>query len=144
MSWRIFQTSDTSEYSPLALSSLKLMLFLHLGAEIESILIEEMVSIDQELVKLGDEHFQFTKGGSTCVISVLTSTEIIVANIGDSPAIVFSSDGRLLCQSEDHNPDNRSEYARISALGANIVLSNEFGDLRVRHSLILTSLCSVA
>jgi len=69
-----------------------------LAEDIEKILIDEILYLDQQLVKMGDDLFLYTKGGSTCVVAVVTPSDIIVANVGDSPAIVFSSNGLLLCQ----------------------------------------------
>eukprot|EP01035_Chromulina_nebulosa_P018326 gene18326-24016_t len=100
--------------------------------EIESTLISEIILLDSELVNRGDSSFQYTKGGSTAVCVIVTPSHVIIANVGDSPAVAFTSSGKLLFQTEDHCPDNPKEFERVKKLGAEIACSNEFGDLRVQ------------
>ncbi|XP_016432630.1 putative protein phosphatase 2C 75 [Nicotiana tabacum] len=61
--------------------------------------------------------------GSTAVVAVLTEETIIVANCGDSRA-VLSRGGKHIPLSSDHKPDKRDERARIEASGGRVVFAN--------------------
>ena len=67
---------------------------------------------------------------------MITPTEIICANAGDSRA-VLSSGNNAIGLSEDHKPDNTDEEKRIRSAGhtvedarvdGNLALSRAFGD----------------
>ncbi|MCD7457839.1 hypothetical protein HAX54_036420 [Datura stramonium] len=61
--------------------------------------------------------------GSTAVVAVLTDETIIVANCGDSRA-VLSCGGRPIPLSYDHKPDGREERARVEACGGRVVFAD--------------------
>ncbi|KAH0702582.1 hypothetical protein KY285_016860 [Solanum tuberosum] len=61
--------------------------------------------------------------GSTAVVVVLTDETIIVANCGDSRA-VLSRSGSAIPLSYDHKPDKREERARIEACGGRVVFTD--------------------
>ncbi|XP_010317462.1 probable protein phosphatase 2C 75 isoform X1 [Solanum lycopersicum] len=61
--------------------------------------------------------------GSTAVVVVLTDETIIVANCGDSRA-VLSRSGSAIPLSYDHKPDKREERARIEARGGRVVFTD--------------------
>ncbi|KAF6160282.1 hypothetical protein GIB67_019051 [Kingdonia uniflora] len=61
--------------------------------------------------------------GSTAVVSVLTDDRILVANCGDSRA-VLSRGGIAIPLSEDHKPDRPDELARIEAAGGRVIYLN--------------------
>ncbi|XP_042485695.1 probable protein phosphatase 2C 75 [Macadamia integrifolia] len=58
--------------------------------------------------------------GSTAVVAVLTTDTILVANCGDSRA-VLSRGGRAIPLSTDHKPDRPDELARIEAAGGRVI-----------------------
>ncbi|KAK4350786.1 hypothetical protein RND71_030099 [Anisodus tanguticus] len=60
--------------------------------------------------------------GSTAVVAILTQESIIVANCGDSRA-VLSRAGRAVPLSCDHKPDKLSERARIEAYGGKVIFA---------------------
>ncbi|MCD9642347.1 hypothetical protein HAX54_029077 [Datura stramonium] len=60
--------------------------------------------------------------GSTAVVAILTDDTIIVANCGDSRA-VLSRNERAVALSFDHKPNKRDEYARIVAYGGRVIYS---------------------
>ncbi|XVF09731.1 hypothetical protein REPUB_Repub07fG0120600 [Reevesia pubescens] len=62
-------------------------------------------------------------GGSTAVVAVLTPEHIVVANCGDSRA-VLCRDGKAVPLSFDHKPDRSDELARIEAAGGRVVFVN--------------------
>ncbi|KAJ8752952.1 hypothetical protein K2173_008687 [Erythroxylum novogranatense] len=57
--------------------------------------------------------------GSTAVLSILTPEHIIVANCGDSRAVLCRR-GRPIALSFDHKPDRPDELARITAAGGRV------------------------
>lgn len=67
-------------------------------------------------------HPQLSLVGSTAVVSLLTQEYIIVANCGDSRA-VLCRDGKAIPLSVDHKPDREDERARIEALGGRILFA---------------------
>ncbi|KAK4734415.1 hypothetical protein R3W88_008676 [Solanum pinnatisectum] len=58
-------------------------------------------------------------GGSTVVLTILTEKTIIVANCGDSRAVLCRG-GRAMPLSIDHKPDIPEERARIEACGGHV------------------------
>ncbi|XP_077223258.1 protein phosphatase 2C family protein [Tasmannia lanceolata] len=61
--------------------------------------------------------------GSTAVVAVVDNHRIVVANCGDSRA-VLSRDRRAIPLSEDHKPDRPDELARIEAAGGRVIYLN--------------------
>ncbi|XP_022967975.1 probable protein phosphatase 2C 75 isoform X2 [Cucurbita maxima] len=59
-------------------------------------------------------------GGSTAVVAVLTPDHIVVANCGDSRAVLCRG-GRAIPLSNDHKPDRIDELARIEAAGGQVI-----------------------
>ncbi|KAK3180566.1 hypothetical protein Dsin_032512 [Dipteronia sinensis] len=59
-------------------------------------------------------------GGSTAVVAVLTAHHIIVANCGDSRAVLCRG-GRAVPLSHDHKPDRPDELQRIQAAGGRVI-----------------------
>ncbi|GMI83913.1 hypothetical protein HRI_002060500 [Hibiscus trionum] len=61
--------------------------------------------------------------GSTAVVAIVSSTRIIVANCGDSRAVLYR--GKLsMPLSLDHKPDREDEQARIEAAGGKVIQWN--------------------
>ncbi|XVE70646.1 hypothetical protein DITRI_Ditri10aG0088000 [Diplodiscus trichospermus] len=61
--------------------------------------------------------------GSTAVVAIVSSTLIIVANCGDSRAVLYR--GKLpMPLSVDHKPDREDEHARIEAAGGKVIQWN--------------------
>lgn len=58
--------------------------------------------------------------GTTAVVAVVNSWEIVVANCGDSRA-VLSRGGKVVPLSRDHKPDRHDEANRIDAAGGRVV-----------------------
>lgn len=67
-------------------------------------------------------HPQLSLVGSTAVVSLLTQEYIIVANCGDSRA-VLSRNGKAVPLSVDHKPDREDERTRIEASGGRILFA---------------------
>ncbi|KAI8564684.1 hypothetical protein RHMOL_Rhmol03G0200600 [Rhododendron molle] len=61
--------------------------------------------------------------GSTAVVALVTANHIVVANCGDSRAVLRRG-GRAVPLSEDHKPDRPDEFARIQACGGRVIYVN--------------------
>ncbi|XWS26653.1 hypothetical protein CRYUN_Cryun26dG0049000 [Craigia yunnanensis] len=76
--------------------------------------------------------------GSTAVVAIVSSTHIIVANCGDSRAVLYR--GKLpMPLSVDHKPDREDEHARIEAAGGKVIQwngSRVFGVLAMSRSIV--------
>uniref|UniRef100_A0ACD5TYR0 Uncharacterized protein n=2 Tax=Avena sativa TaxID=4498 RepID=A0ACD5TYR0_AVESA len=68
--------------------------------------------------------------GSTAVVAVVCSSHIIVANCGDSRAVLCRGKEPLPL-SLDHKPNREDEYARIEALGGKVIQWNGYRVLGV-------------
>jgi len=76
--------------------------------------------------------------GTTATVAVITPTEIVLANLGDSPALLFTKEGKLLHTTHDHTHDNLEERKRASwdyydddiswRIGTGLMVSRAFGD----------------
>jgi protein phosphatase 2C len=51
--------------------------------------------------------------GSTLVVAIVSSENIVLANCGDSRAVVIDSDGKILIETRDHKPEREDERIRI-------------------------------
>uniref|UniRef100_A0A7N0RHI9 protein-serine/threonine phosphatase n=1 Tax=Kalanchoe fedtschenkoi TaxID=63787 RepID=A0A7N0RHI9_KALFE len=68
--------------------------------------------------------------GSTAVVALVCSSHIIVANCGDSRAVLFrGKEAKAL--SVDHKPEREDEYARIEASGGKVIRWNGYRVLGV-------------
>lgn len=63
--------------------------------------------------------------GSTAVVAVLSPLQIIVANCGDSRA-VLSRGGKAIPFSNDHKPERADEMLRIEAAGGRVIYWNGY------------------
>ncbi|KAK4361796.1 hypothetical protein RND71_017037 [Anisodus tanguticus] len=75
--------------------------------------------------------------GSTAVVAVICSSHIIVANCGDSRAVLYRGK-EAVALSIDHKPSREDEYARIEASGGKIIQWNGhrvFGVLAMSRSI---------
>lgn len=75
--------------------------------------------------------------GSTAVVAVICSSHIIVANSGDSRAVLCRGK-EAMALSVDHKPNREDEYARIEAAGGKVIQWNGhrvFGVLAMSRSI---------
>merc|ERR1712153_262164 len=84
---------------------------------------------DEPPVRSGEDH-----SGTTAVFGLVTSTHIIIANIGDSRS-VLGTGGRTVPMSFDHKPNNTTEEKRIVEAGGLVSLKRVNGDLAVSRAL---------
>lgn len=78
--------------------------------KIRNILLSEFAKIDSEMTP----EMRQPLTGSTAVMCVILTDDIIVANIADSPAILFQRNGTLLQKTDIHDCHNPDEYDRIN------------------------------
>lgn len=72
--------------------------------------------------------------GCTACVALITETEIICANAGDSRC-VLSLDGKAIELSEDHKPDLATEKVRIEKAGGFVEENRVKGILNLSRSL---------
>ncbi|KAI5058504.1 hypothetical protein GOP47_0026674 [Adiantum capillus-veneris] len=58
--------------------------------------------------------------GTTAIVAIVSSCQIVVANCGDSRA-VLSRDGEAIPLSKDHKPERDDETSRIEAAGGRVI-----------------------
>eukprot|EP00850_Spirogloea_muscicola_P020799 SM000227S07445 [mRNA] locus=s227:161275:163890:+ [translate_table: standard] len=68
--------------------------------------------------------------GSTAIVAVVSASRVIVANAGDSRA-VLSRGGKAVPLSSDHKPDREDEMARVEAAGGRVIYWNGYRVLGV-------------
>jgi hypothetical protein len=73
--------------------------------------------------------------GSTAITAFVTPTHIVVANCGDSRAILVGTDRNCIFASEDHKPYNEDEKRRIEGAGGSVSMKRVNGDLAVSRAL---------
>ncbi|KAH7665888.1 Protein phosphatase 2C family protein [Dioscorea alata] len=61
--------------------------------------------------------------GSTALVAVICSSHIIIANCGDSRAVLCRGK-QPVALSNDHKPNREDEYARIEAEGGEVVIQS--------------------
>lgn len=85
------------------------------------------------------------KDGSACIISVIREQEgksganrkwdVVVANVGDSRAMVIHADGSLEELSRDHKPENPEEKDRIQKAGGMVMDNRVDGQLAMSRAM---------
>ena len=97
--------------------------------QVATILIAEFEKLDSELER--------TVSGSTGTVAVILSKHIVVANVGDSPAILFTKEGQLLGTTVNHDCYNPDEEKRVIQNGG-ICVPDRANHLRLRSGLAVT------
>ncbi|XP_057799721.1 protein phosphatase 2C 50-like [Salvia miltiorrhiza] len=96
------------------------------------------LKVDDEIGgKAGLEPLAPETVGSTAVVVLVCSSHIIVANCGDSRAVLYRGK-EAMALSVDHKPNREDEYARIEASGGKVIQWNGhrvFGVLAMSRSI---------
>ncbi|KAF5804562.1 putative protein-serine/threonine phosphatase [Helianthus annuus] len=87
--------------------------------------MDEEVTVWNQQASIGDcrceLHAPESYGvGSTAVVAVVTSDKIVVANCGDSRAVLCRN-GKAVPLSNDHKPDSPDELSRIESAGGKVL-----------------------
>ena len=73
--------------------------------------------------------------GCTATVILVTSTEIICANAGDSRTVMSKAGGRAVDMSQDHKPDDEKERNRIYRAGGFVEEGRVNGMLALSRAL---------
>ena len=77
--------------------------------------------------------------GTTAVVAVIADSQLHVANVGDSNAVLSFADGSARALTVEHKPNLPSERARIEALdGGLVTVSQRNGIARVQGQLAVS------
>ncbi|KAJ0394138.1 hypothetical protein P43SY_000058 [Pythium insidiosum] len=91
--------------------------------------IDELLKRDPEFASSSDEV------GSTGLVAIITPTDIICANVGDSRCVLSKSNSQEVVQlSVDHKPDVEFEKQRIVAAGGTVFRGRVCGGVAVARS----------
>ena len=105
------------------------------AAALEAALYQGLLDQDQKML---DEHPKLKStedhSGSTCIASFISPTHFIIANCGDSRAILVRGGG-VHFGTVDHKPTDHGETARIQGAGGFIEMGRVCGNLAVSRSL---------
>jgi len=95
---------------------------------------QALMAIDKEMATLPEIESGHDQSGSTSVMTLLSPTQIVCANTGDSRA-VLAREGAAVTLSEDHKPYNPVEKERIENAGSHVKFNRVNGDLAVSRAL---------
>ncbi|KAI3935152.1 hypothetical protein MKX01_031419 [Papaver californicum] len=96
----------------------------------ENVMVSCFLKMDDEISGKGVENEEMKSIGSTAVVALISSDQIIVANCGDSRA-VLSRAGTAIPLSQDHRPDRIDEMERVEAAGGRVINWNGYRVLGV-------------
>ncbi|OVA01953.1 Protein phosphatase 2C (PP2C)-like domain [Macleaya cordata] len=97
----------------------------------ENVMVSSFLKMDEEVNCRGIELDEDMKSiGSTAVVALVGRNKIIVANCGDSRA-VLSRGGAAVPLSRDHRPDRTDEMERVEAAGGRVINWNGYRVLGV-------------
>ncbi|RXM95904.1 Protein phosphatase 1K, mitochondrial [Acipenser ruthenus] len=112
---------------------------LQLESDLESVLVKSFLQIDnafmQSLYSSGED--DALSAGTTSTVALLRNkTELVVASVGDSPA-VLCREGKAEPLTEDHSPRRKDERQRIQQCGG-FIDWNSAGEPYVNGRLAMT------
>ncbi|XVE58056.1 hypothetical protein DITRI_Ditri04bG0139800 [Diplodiscus trichospermus] len=85
-----------------------------------SVMAACFAKMDQEVSGGGPEDAILKTMGSTAVVVLIGTEEVVVANCGDSRAVLFRG-GSAVALSRDHKPDKPDERERVEAAGGSVI-----------------------
>jgi len=98
----------------------------------EALALAEIMS---ELEKGENESRRVTDAGCTAVCAALRGKTLVVANAGDSRAVLCRKDGVVFPLSEDHKPNNSLELDRIRNAGGYVYDGRVNGQLALSRAI---------
>ncbi|KAI3891337.1 hypothetical protein MKX03_031433 [Papaver bracteatum] len=96
----------------------------------ENVMVSCFLKMDDQVSGKGVENDEIKSIGSTAVVALISTDQIIVANCGDSRA-VLSRGGTAIPLSQDHRPDRTDEMERVEAAGGRVINWNGYRVLGV-------------
>ncbi|MCL7031315.1 hypothetical protein MKW94_002952 [Papaver nudicaule] len=96
----------------------------------ENVMVSCFLKMDDEVSGQGVGNEDIKSIGSTAVVGLISTDRIIVANCGDSRA-VLSRGGTAVPLSQDHRPDRIDEMERVEAAGGRVINWNGYRVLGV-------------
>ncbi|KAF5460556.1 hypothetical protein F2P56_020420 [Juglans regia] len=90
------------------------------GVDWENAMVECFAKMDEEVNGGGTDDGAARTVGSTAVVVLVGKEEVVVANCGDSRA-VLCRDGVAVPLSHDHKPDRPDERERVEAAGGRVI-----------------------
>ncbi|CAM6019924.1 unnamed protein product [Sphagnum balticum] len=111
----------------------------------KSVITEVYLKTDQDFLK--DEKNQNRDAGSTASTAVLVGDHLLVANVGDSRAVIYKG-GEAVALSTDHKPNQAGERQRIEnaggvvmwagtwRVGGILAVSRAFGDRLLKQYVV--------
>ncbi|KAI4376215.1 hypothetical protein MLD38_014002 [Melastoma candidum] len=114
-------------------------------SDIRSAIADSFSHTDSELLK--SENNQQRDAGSTASTAILVGGRLLVANVGDSRAVI-SRGGKAIAVSRDHKPDQSDERQRIEnaggfvmwagtwRVGGVLAVSRAFGDRLLKQYVV--------
>ncbi|KAL3635600.1 hypothetical protein CASFOL_020147 [Castilleja foliolosa] len=97
------------------------------GFDWGKVMMECFCSMDDEIEKLEGVNVinkEEKRVGSTAVVVLVGKEDVVVANCGDSRAVLHRSNDVVLPLSEDHKPEREDEKERIEAVGGKVLCWN--------------------
>lgn len=119
------------------------------STDIASALVESFEHTDTQYLEQQSDNASSADDGCTAVTAVVVGDRVLVANVGDSRA-VLARGGKALPMSIDHKPNSREERSRIEDAGGVVVwagtwrvggvlaVSRAFGDRPLKRYVIPT------
>ncbi|KAL7122840.1 hypothetical protein ACP275_01G069100 [Erythranthe tilingii] len=100
------------------------------GFDWEKVMVDCFGNMDEEFSDAGGDEVAHGEGeqrywrmGSTAVVVLVGKAEVVVANCGDSRAVLCRG-GAVVPMSTDHKPDREDEKQRIEAAGGSVTNRN--------------------
>ncbi|XP_031479252.1 probable protein phosphatase 2C 59 isoform X2 [Nymphaea colorata] len=114
-------------------------------SDTKSAIADAYAHTDEEFLK--SEHNQHRDAGSTASTAVIVGNRLLVANVGDSRAVICRN-GKAIAVSRDHKPDQSDERQRIEdaggfvmwagtwRVGGILAVSRAFGDRLLKQYVV--------
>ena len=101
------------------------MYFIFIGISLQNspILDQDPLEAFRSVVLGTDREYILSGGldGTTLVAAYIKHNNIVVANVGDSRAILVKRSGSYKCMSNDHKPNRPDERQRVESLGGHVL-----------------------
>eukprot|EP01012_Entosiphon_sulcatum_P009733 TRINITY_DN1555_c0_g1_i1.p1 TRINITY_DN1555_c0_g1~~TRINITY_DN1555_c0_g1_i1.p1 ORF type:complete len:301 (+),score=44.85 TRINITY_DN1555_c0_g1_i1:56-958(+) len=109
-------------------------------ADLPEAIKSAFLTVDEDLLK--DPQYRNDGSGCTAVVALLTPTQVLCGNAGDSRCVLCRG-GKAIPLSQDHKPNNEAELKRIQKAGSfvssgrvngNLALSRAIGDFAFKQN----------